>query len=209
MENQQIEIDGTLFTVPLGDKECAPAVARTYRDVDRAIRKCDKLVTCVQAGGNFGVWAHYLSGLFDTVYTFEPHPENFSCLAQNCPQENIIKIQAGLGKTHCMLGIEGTDRNAGAHQMHCEGHFPILRIDDFDYPTLDLVTLDIEGMELFALEGGENSILKHKPVIMLEDKGISERYGYKQGDCQKWLEERGYVLDEHIHRDWIFVHEGA
>lgn len=207
-ERKQIEIWGNKFLVPAGDKECHPVITQQVADVNEAIAICDRHNVCVQAGGNMGIWPFYLSTIFDWVYTFEPHPENFFCLSRNCPQENIIKIQAGLGQHPETMNIEGHVKNAGAYQMAGVGYYPVVRLDDFSFHTLDLLTLDIEGMELMALNGAQMTIQEHSPVIMLEDKGLSDKYGSKKGDVVKFLSGFGYEVHKEIHRDVILKKVG-
>lgn len=206
-DRNKIEVFGEEFLVPLHDVECARAVKKQVFDVNKAMAYCKNMTVCVQAGGNMGIWPNYLSGYFSYVYTFEPHPENFFCLARNCPQENIIKIQAGLSDEGDCFSIDGDPKNAGAYQMAGRGWFPTLALDSFMLQALDLLTLDIEGMEMKALKGAEGHIEKFEPVIMLEDKGLSDRYGTKKGDITAWLENKGYKMIEAIHRDLIFVKE--
>ena len=45
---------------------------------------------------------------------------------------------------------------------------PMIAIDNFQLDRLDLVKLDIEGMEEDAINGAMNSINRHKPILMIE-----------------------------------------
>lgn len=193
------------FIIPLNDRECHRVIKDQYNDVDRAIDYCKEKNTVVQAGGNMGIWPYYLAGIFKTVHTFEPHPENFYCLDKNCPQENIAKYQKGLSNVAGKVGFVGDERNCGAYQLDGNGDLDIITLDEIELDSLDLLILDIEGMELKALQGAVNHISKFKPVIMLEDKGLSKRYGTEKGDVTLWLQELGYNAVEQIHRDIIYV----
>ena len=44
----------------------------------------------------------------------------------------------------------------------------MIAIDNFQLDRLDLVKLDIEGMEEDAINGAMNSINRHKPILMIE-----------------------------------------
>lgn len=204
-DRKQIDFKGHTFLVPHNDKECHPVVSRQVYDVDKAMQYCEGCDVVVQAGGNMGIWPFYLSEYFRHVYTFEPHPENFFCLVRNCPQENIYKFQAGLSDEPACFSMEGEDTNAGAYQMGSIGYLPAMRLDAFELPALDLLCLDIEGMELKALKGAHRHLQKFAPVIMLEDKGLSMKYGTQKGEVTKFLKTLGYELAEEIHRDLIFT----
>jgi FkbM family methyltransferase len=124
----------------------------------------------VQAGGNQGMYPCLFSQMFETVYTFEPDPLNFHCLVQNCQAPNIIKMQAALGDVHKMIGMRScSDSNFGMHKVTAVGTIPQLRIDDLDLPSCGLIQLDIEGYEIFALRGAEETIKKFHPVIAVEN----------------------------------------
>ncbi len=46
---------------------------------------------------------------------------------------------------------------------------PLLRIDDLDLPRLDLMKVDVEGMEREVVAGAESAIRRHSPVIYIEN----------------------------------------
>jgi FkbM family methyltransferase len=60
---------------------------------------------------------------------------------------------------------------------------------------LDLIKVDVEGAELHVLQGGEKTIEKFKPAILLEieDRHI-ERFKYAVQDITVWLKSRGYRM---------------
>lgn len=161
---------------------------------------------CVQAGGNCGVWPRFLSREFQTVYTFEPDPRNFLYLCRNVPELNVVKFNAALGYGRRCVRMElpaHESNNVGALQCGDDGNIPTLRIDDLGLPACDLIQLDIEGMEILALMGAVETIKKYSPVIMIEDKGLSEKYGYKCGEAVSWLANFGYEPVKSVKKDII------
>lgn len=192
------------FDVPIDDVECCEVVFTRVTDLNEAFRYCRKFDVAVQAGGNFGYWPMKLSEKFSTVYTFEPDPVNFSCMCRNIGDiQNIIKIQAGLGAMNKCVELKRQARNAGAHYVRGTGVLPIFKIDDLMLRSCDLIVLDIEGMELDALMGGKHTIDAYRPAIHIEDKGLSERYGVRQGEAEEWLKQFGYTVKARPHRDVI------
>lgn len=167
--------------------------------------------SCVQAGGNFGVWPWLLSKYYNTVYTFEPDPRCFPHLVANCRErDNIVYCQGALDEDRrriSMHHLTGEERNLGA-QFISSGHgafVPTYRIDDLNLNDCDLIYLDIEGTELFALRSGIETIVRCKPAIVVEDKGLSEKFGYKKGDIGQWLSDFGYREAGTLHRDVIYL----
>jgi len=198
------------FWWPDSDNDCQPAVLKeTYKIalLDKYLK--DKRVV-VQAGGNVGVFPRELARNFGAVYTFEPDAENFNCLARNCPESNIIKFQTALGDNHdhIRVGISRPDlkNNCGAYQVIGEGITPTMMIDDLELPACDLIYLDIEGYELQALKGGEKTIKKYHPVIVVENKQLPLMYGITPEEVIEYLVCMfGYTVKERVMRDVILA----
>lgn len=181
------------------------------RDIDGVMTPMKPRV-CVQAGGNCGVWPWHLATKFEFVYTFEPDHCNFVALAFNLRGRlNVVKMQAALGDiagvmVNTMLPAHEQD-NCGATCVEHGGIVPVIRIDDLKLPALDLLYLDIEGFELPALKGAMQTITKFRPVIAIEDKGLSERYGVKQGEAVEWIcGTFEYKVLKRVKRDVILGH---
>jgi FkbM family methyltransferase len=191
---------------PASDVSCAPVIHCSVDNLEAVYPHCKGFDVAVQAGGNCGVWPAAMGRRFGTVYTFEPDPMNFRCLCANAPAENIYKFNASLGDVHQLVGLDRRPENIGAHRVDGEGMIPTFRIDDLNLSICDLIYLDIEGYEHRALNGGRQTISRLKPVIVIEDKGCSERYGIKKGETVAWLTERyGYRVADRLMRDVVLV----
>lgn len=142
---------------------------------------------CVQAGGNQGMYPRLLADYFRNVYTFEPDPLNFYCLAYNCQMDNIHKLQAALGATTGLARVERQSMiNTGCHTISTDGicSVPMLTIDSLKLPYCGFIQLDIEGYEANALIGALETIERCKPVIQCERGGenilsLLKPFGYK------------------------------
>ena len=177
------------------------------RDLDAAMGFVTDTSTCIQAGGAAGLWPAYLSKHFDRVYTFEPEHENFACLVANCPQENIIKMQAALGCTRGQVSLNlhtAEQHNAGAWYATPDGNIPILQIDDLGLDEVGFIQLDIEGSELNALMGAVETVKRCGPVVMLEEKPLPQG-GIDPSAARKWLEWYGYKVAGRVHNDVIMA----
>ena len=173
-----------------------PEVLTTY---------CTETRVVVQAGGNCGFYVKPYAHLFDTVYTFEPNPQNFYCLCHNVEESNVIKLQACIGNKHQLVGITSKKKNVGVSRVgEFDGGYPTFTIDDLSLTTCDLIHLDIEGYELFALQGAIETIKLCKPIIALEWLGHGTAYGVTQDDLLIFLTELGYKKIGSIYHDFIF-----
>lgn len=152
---------------------------------DKYFEHVRKFDVVVQAGGNQGMYPRLLARKFKIVYTFEPDPLNFYCLVQNCQEDNIIKMQAALGKEHELVLVDRKSmNNVGMHTVTSGGSIPTIKVDDLALPHLDLLLLDVEGYEFNILQGAADSIEKYKPVVVCE-RGDAQ--------CSSFLAEYGYV----------------
>lgn len=193
---------------PADDRACAAVVFETAADLYLAVRHCRGSSLAVQAGGNMGVWALDLAAKFDRVVTFEPDPANFRALVHNTASAgNILALPCALGDKPGWCDLDRQEHNAGAHQVASGSVAPVVALDSLQLPACDLLYLDIEGYEMPALIGAVDTIRRFKPVIAIEDKGLSKRYGYQQGDAERFLASHGYRVAARPNRDVLLVCE--
>lgn len=145
--------------------------------------------------------------MFEAVYTFEPETLNFAALVHNACAANVYKFQCGLGnkaRTAAVTLAPDELCNVGAYQMFGVGRVPVIPLDALGLADVDFLQLDVEGMEYDAILGARETIKRCRPVIMVEDKGLSAKYGVKQGAVLALLEDGiGYRIEDHVGRDFI------
>lgn len=194
---------------PAGDKKLVQVFDHVM-DIDVFMRHVRGENVCVQAGGACGVWPYRYAQLFDDVYTFEPQPENWHCLQQNIGDiNNIHTFHAPLSNDRRAYSVKNDiveRENWGAgYIVPDDNGIEAVLIDDLELNSCDLIQLDIEGYELQALQGAENTIAQYRPVIVLEEKPLN----HMRGDHtlpRQWLEKTfGYRLAEIVHRDVVLT----
>lgn len=200
-----IERDGFLW--PADDDWCHKVIHQELPDLDRAVALAKGKSVSIQAGGNVGVWAAHLAKSFRLVVTVEPDATNYECLKLNVPT-NVVHRNAGLGAVTGSIGLVNVAGNAGAHYAKQEGDIPVVTIDSMELNACDLICLDVEGSEPAALKGAEQTIRKFRPVIMFEEKGLSERYyGVARGSAEQWVLDlgMGYRVRDRVRKDIILA----
>ncbi len=207
---------GRAWKWPESDTECLKVIFGWMSDLERTMRFCKQKRTAIQAGGNMGVWPWVLSASFDNVVTAEPDEECFRLLQDNLAGvSNVDAYHAALYDTPGFCALEVETNNRGAQfiipkQTTDYGMYttPRVTIDSFEVTDCDLIYLDIEGAELKALQGARQTITASKPVIALEDKGLSTRFGTAKYMAEKWLEvEFGYKVVGRFHNDVVLTCE--
>jgi hypothetical protein len=83
-------------------------------------------------------------------------------------------------------------------------YIPTLLIDDLNLDRCDFIHLDIEGYEYFALQGAEQTIKKHGPIIAVEKAGHEARYGLTWDHIQDYLVSLGYRIIDSYRYEVIF-----
>jgi FkbM family methyltransferase len=167
----------------------------------------------VQAGGNVGVYAVALRKHFKIVQTAEPDPTNLQCLVRNLLQnsnDGVVKVYPGGLWSENLLGSIHVHQpgNCGAHQVRPEPRgentTSLATIDSLGLTACDAIWLDIEGSELPALKGAERTIALWHPVIVCEEKGIGQAFGYHDAEIEDWLSQRGYSFVERHYSDRLY-----
>lgn len=197
----------------LGGAEALKYAQRDLPTLEAVIRMTRGKTACVQAGGNLGVWPKRLARSFATVYTFEPAADVFALLCQNAPEPNIVKFQAALGSGPGLVGLSRVRRDGkpnhheGITHVSGDGNVPTLRIDDLGLSVCDLVYLDLEGYEFFALRGAERTLQHCRPVVAVEINKSLLYFGLTPEHITEFLTCRGYREAAVLGPDHVFVPE--
>lgn len=71
---------------------------------------------------------------------------------------------------------------------------PCRTIDSYNFDDVDAIKIDVEGSELFVIEGAQNTIDKHRPSVQVEIVPKQcQQYGYEPQDLYDFFAKRDYV----------------
>lgn len=138
------------------------------------------------------------------VFAFEPHPEYFKCLRHNAP--SAVTIPCALWNLRGDYQINEQHGNVGGSFISKPGvdvgnttqsFFPArtILLDDFGLRKVDLVKLDLEGAEYFALEGMRKTVFRCRPRIVFEMRSLlMRRYELKPIMLLDWFKNRNYKV---------------
>lgn len=159
--------------------------------IEWAIAACRHRRTALQAGGNIGLWPKRLAEAFQTVFTFEPEPISRQCLEQNV-YKNVVVSPFALGDKEGVCDIKR--RGLGSHRVQDGTTVQVITIDSLELEDLDLLQLDVEGYEWHALMGAMETIERCHPVIQVELRNFTEKYGKTDNAVRELLASLGYKL---------------
>lgn len=183
-----VSAEGRTWEWPDADVECRAVVFGEYVSLRMAYSFLKGTRTAIQAGGNMGAFPWKMAQKFASVITAEPDPECFRCLDLNVMEPNVTKLNAAFGEQPGKVSMSYPQaNNLGAQFVVPGGDIESITIDSLGVMDCDMIYLDVEGAELSALKGAEETIRMSKPLIVVEDKGLSSRFGTEKGDIGKWL----------------------
>lgn len=141
-------------------------------------------------GANIGTFTTWMSKAFPKgkVYSFEPQRQVFQMLSGNAAINNLYNVYTynlGLGKENTKIEFEEPNyfekNDFGTFSLvenvitQRTNNKIIVQINTLDWfmeyyniPKIHLLKIDVEGMDLDVLIGGQNTIKKHLPVIFIE-----------------------------------------
>lgn len=175
-----------------------------------------QLRTCVQAGGAFGMYPLRLSDYFKKVWTFEPLLANLQCMAANMGHRDNVTVSASaLWHEDAKLWMDyskAVKNSYGAHHVsRSKTHGEMVeadKLDDYVLEDVDLLWLDIEGAEVYALMGALNTIRRCKPVIVVEQRYLPQmrKLDVSPDSATAYLERTcGYKFHGRTHGDSVYV----
>jgi len=145
-----------------------------------------------------------MSKKFKKVSAFEIVPEVTECLKINVANHNLKKVtvyNCGLGNKKQDVAINFNPQSTFSTHVNLEGantNAKVETLDSFAFEDVDFIKIDAEGFESFIIQGGLETIIKYKPVILYERKGHDLRYGFEKNSVLNILQEFGYVELKYI-----------
>lgn len=165
----------------------------------RLIKKTDIIL---DAGANIGFHSIQFGKLGSKVYSYEPQPSLFNILAANIAindlSEKVFPYRFGLSDKNSTIkftplakcldncGLMNYGGRGLTNDEEGEGEIEVV---PFNYD-VDVIKMDIQGGELYALKGMESILDKCNPWIMIEN------YTWAENDklVLKFLYDKGYTI---------------
>lgn len=167
---------------------------------------------CLDIGANIGVISQALLANGFHIVAFEPQPELFKLLEENCLNATTKLIPNGSPHYVChnvALGNETGTATMPKVQYSAKGNFgglglgdssiygnitvPVRTIDSFEFTEIGFIKIDVEGYELEVLKGAKDTIDYCKPILYIEDDRT-----VKSVALRRYIrEDLGYSIEEH------------
>jgi FkbM family methyltransferase len=176
-------------------------------------------MVCLDIGANVGFYSLLLAnkvGASGKVIAFEPTAKIFEILQQNITQNNLknvaaeqlalynydgfIQFHEGPPQFDVYNTIGQINHPDAMSQSFNANRIPCMRLDSYvashKLNQIDLIKIDVEGAELFVLQGMEQMLAENPNLIILFEFTDHTTCGfdYSARDIINWLRAKGYQL---------------
>lgn len=205
-------------------------VYREYsnEEIDLLKRVIKKGYFVVEVGANIGALTIPIAqtvGESGFIIAFEPQRLAYYALCGNVFINNLANVfcfQRVIGSENKMVQVPDFDYsvegNYGGLELNKQHeHYnkvnkidvEMIKIDNLNLAECDLIKIDVEGMELDVLNGAKETIIKHQPLLYVED----DRHD-KLPKLLNWLKEMDYKVWQHFPRlfnddNWVKIKENV
>lgn len=214
------------WTILPGDRALKQAVDRTIKNQKikdaRAVDYQNHLLEksyefiknydlAIDAGANYGIFSYHLNKKFKEVHAFEVATDVRNCLIKNVANfkmKNVKIHECGLGDVEKFVSLQYIKNSFGTYvdPSQSGGDFLIKSIDSFNFQACGFIKIDCEGYEPYIVKGAEQTIKKFRPVILVEDKNLSNKYyGLEHRQHIKILESWGYKIVHQWTKDCLLA----
>lgn len=147
--------------------------------IEKALSLTSRRGVALDVGAHVGFWSMWLSEEFQEVHAFEPMPEHVECFSRNVKGQNVVMHAHAVGSCQSMSGLAPHPDNSGKTSMTAGDAVEVHSIDRYLFRDVDLIKIDVEGFEPEVLKGAADTIARCKPLVIFEDNGQHERYGFQ------------------------------
>jgi len=197
--------------VEMLDKNIRKGFEPVYQEPvrNKSLRYVKQKSVALDIGANIGLWSRDLALHFAQVIAFEPVSDFRDCLIKNVVNGNIDIRPYALGPEDTTIDMVVTNGNTGHSHVNNNtigsGSIDMHKLDSLEFDAVDYIKIDCEGYELSILQGAEQTIKHHQPVIVVEQKlhkdtGITEETQYGSVEL---LKSWGMVQLANVRNDCI------
>lgn len=175
-------------------------------EIDAVCKLLDSASVVVDIGANIGTFALPVTQATNArVIAVEPVRSTFSLLNANVRRNRagdlVTTVQSALGDVAGEVVITTGAQSANYVLMGQtaarvgEERVPVITLDGLleCESRIDLIKVDVEGLELNVMRGARQTLERHAPAVLLEiESRWTTRYGYKPEDIFALMATAGY-----------------
>jgi len=205
------------FLINIGQGTSEPYGSRPNLDIVKQYVNAypHRVRTMIDVGAHIGTTALPYSRIFQHVIGYEPTKENYNFCVQNIAHNGVTNVRV----ENCAIldrHIQGTPTYHNTDNTGCiffkedtTGTITTKILDEEGLSEVDFIKIDTEGAEVFVLRSALQLITTWKPLIQVEQCGLSEKnFGVSASSLLELLGSLGYRnlegTDFFIHSEFPF-----
>jgi FkbM family methyltransferase len=175
---------------------------------------CNKNQIAIDVGANQGVYTYYMAKFAKQVVAFEPNVDLLATL-KRVADKNVELQSAALSDVQGDSIMRVDPANHGLSTIEQRNNFDVVNpeihavernvstrtLDSFDFEDVSLIKIDVEGHEESVLHGARETIIRNRPVLIIETEDQHNRGAPRR--ITQMLGELGYraffVRDRGLH----------
>ncbi len=176
----------------------------------KALNFVKEPINAVDVGCRDGEFTRYLTWNFKHVYCFDYRKRIQFAMNIDINKNKVTHYTCALGQhiaTEYASG-RGNFRSKEVDPRWINKQQKIYTLDQFNLSDINIIKVDVDGMDEEVLRGAEGTISKYEPIIIVEE---IESQGIKNHDAVGYLTKLGYKVaylhqkTNSIHKDYIMV----
>lgn len=191
--------DSELHLIPFLEKSAQFYKGPTYQ-VDKflaCLPQIKRFGHAIDVGAHCGLWSRVMAKCFKKLDAFEPLPRHIECWRKNVLDVNATLHECALGNIGGDVAMLEEKDSTGDSRIDSKAtaRVRIKTLDSLALSEVDYIKLDCEGFEYFAIKGGEETIRRDRPCLIVEQKpGKAKAYGIADGAAVGLLKSWGAAL---------------
>jgi FkbM family methyltransferase len=175
----------------------------------------------LEIGVHYGFGTRLLSENFDHVNTFDFDNDVHQCFKLNMQKFDVNNLTVhpyGIGANDSFVATNDVHPRKGrgplanhvdVKQSSDGKKYKIRALDNIKFEHVDLMCIDTEGYELFVLKGGEHTIMKHRPVMVIEfhHRNLSQKFfNVSPKTTEDYIDHLGYRYVKNLNKvDRLYI----
>lgn len=162
----------------------------------------------VDVGAHCGLWSRPLASLFAKVTAFEPLQAHRDCFVRNVALPHVTLHPFALGDKPNVASMRSVADSTGDSSIAADGDMEVevRTLDIFALTDVDFIKIDCEGYEAFVIRGGEETIRRDRPCVIVEQKRQhASKYGEEPLAAVKLLQGWGAKVAFEIAGDYCLT----